>query len=381
MVDIAGQLIMEGSGNFTECNDSLSRQQEDTILVIRISIGSAGLFTCLLAIVLVFGLKLQKHFIIRLATYKVVSILMINILDVFFAGYILSNHTVFNKVVCIATGFLLFYFFWINILLTVVIIFHFFSLAVCLKNFKRLEKYYILVSITLPILIVWIPFVNDNYGSSGALCWIRDINSDCTENKEGKMEAYSLWYGPTYVILLITIVAAILIVSVLVYRGYCQKVQGGTNDSGQPLLGGRPTSNHKKALMEVFPLLVYPAIFFFVNVIAIVHRIVNAVSQKIDYEMELTHSIVLILWGILSSAALLIFILMIQCRDKIKILGRKPLRKTTPAVVTHTINSREVNETIFTQGGMTTNTNTIYIIPQESEVDAMFENDQDLDEK
>lgn len=350
--------------NTTQCsNDSLAQTKEDLILTVRSIVGGIGFCTCILILILAFCLKLHRHFIYRLAMYKVTSSMLVNLIDISFTGYISKGYETFHNAMCELTGFLLMYFFWINVLFTTVIIFHFFSLAVCLKNLQKLEVCYILFSVIFPLLFMWVPFVNNNYGPTGGLCWIRDTNSDCTTNNRGIIEQYTLWYGPSYFILVASIVAAVVIIGAILRRGYCH----GQKNEQEPLLG---RNKHKKALIELAPLLAYPAIFFFFNIFAIAHRIINAlpnVSSKSRYEMELTHSIVMTSWGILSSMALLLLIVITQCMEK------KPwCQKVSDISIQQDKEEGKSEDVIYTN--VTTCADTEFTAPRESEVDREYDN-------
>ena len=326
--------------------------------------GGVGLVTCILTITLVLCMKLYKHFIYRLAMYKVISSMLVNFFDVFFTSYLLTGHVTFHHVLCSVTGFLVMYCFWINLLFTVVIVFHFFSLAVCLKNFKRLEVLYVLFAVLLPLLFMWIPFIDDNYGPNGALCWIKDTTeSDCSPYKEGIIEQYTLWYGPSYFILLVSIVAGVVVIATLFWRGYCRE----RKSEEEALL-----NNHKKqrkALVELIPLLFYPAIFLFFNLFAIAHRIVNAipdVSAKTNYNMALTHSIVMTSWGILSSLALLLLLAITR--------SNKERKNRKVSIDANSIQHNDKGGSYTTYNvTSTTQANTTFTAPTESEVEKRME--------
>ena len=270
----------------------------------------------------------------------------------------MKGHKTFHHVMCSVAGFMLMYFFWVNMLFTVVIVFHFFSLAVCLKDLKRLEIYYVLFAVLFPLLFTWIPFINDNYGPNGGLCWIEDTDDDCEPNQKGILEQYILWYGPSYFILGACIVAAIIVIAIILWRGYCQR----RGEEQEPLLS--TNHKHRKALMELMPLLAYPAIFLFFNLFAIAHRIVNKVSAKSTiYKMELTHSIVMTSWGILSSMALLLLIAITQSKK----MSRRN-RQVTDMSIQQTKEVDNPNEA-DTTNTTTTCANTTFMPPTESEIE------------
>ena len=88
-----------------------------------------------------------------------------------------------------------------KLLFTLCLVFHLFCLAVCLKNFVKLEVIYILLSVLFPLLHVWIPFIHNSYGIENAWCWIWNWNDNCPNSKykERIIEQFVLWYGPLVV--------------------------------------------------------------------------------------------------------------------------------------------------------------------------------------
>ena len=351
----------EQDDNITHCNDSLSKSQENHMIIIRSSIAAVAVYTCMLSISLVFCLKLHKYFIYRLAVYKVVSAMLVNFIHIAFASYILQGHHSVYHVICLTIGFLFMYFLWINLLFTVIIMFHFFSLTVCLKNLKHLEVYYVVFSLLIPLVFLWIPFVFDSYGPNNGMCWIRDTNTDCTHNKVGMIEQYTLWYGPSYLILAISVLAAVIVVIVLLCRG----CRNGKESDREPLLTHH-TSQHKKAVIELIPLLMYPAIFLFYVIFRIVLNN-QPWHSKSDYDIELIYSVVMPSWGMLSSIVLLLLIVATKCSKKKK----TQCQPSKSLAVSTQYNKENEGDVVFTAA--TTNHDTIFSLPRESEVDNRYE--------
>ena len=50
------------------------------------------------------------------------------------------------------------------------------------SNWRKgtLEFVYVIVAILFSFGYAWMPYVNNNYGTSGAWCWIRTMNENCT---------------------------------------------------------------------------------------------------------------------------------------------------------------------------------------------------------
>ena len=343
--------------SITHCNGSLSNSQENHLIIIRSSIAAVGVCTCMLSISLVFCLKLHKYFIYRLAVYKVASAMLVNLLHIVFASYILQGHHSVNHVICLSIGFLFTYFLWINLLFTVIIMFHFISLTVCLKNLKHLEVYYVVFSLLIPLVFLWIPFVNNSYGlNTNGVCWIIDTNTDCTTNTVGIIEQYTLWIGPCCFILAINVLAAVIVVIVLLCRGYCN----GKESDREPLLAHH-TSQHKKAVMELIPLLMYPAIYLFYAIFNTALQVMKNEHLKSRYYIEQIYSAVIPSWGMLSSIVLLLHVAVTKCSKK---KSRRQLSKRGHVQY----NKENEGEVVFTAAS-----DTLFILQRESEVDNRFE--------
>ena len=343
-------------------NGSLSQSQKDFSIVLMSSVGLVSILSCLIVICITFCLRLHKHFIYRLAMYQVLSSALVGIDDVLvitLSSYVSENYHTFNHVMCEVTAVLLSYFIWMKLLFTTMLVFHFFSLAVCHKDMKRLELPYILVSLLFPLSFVWVPFINGNYGPAGAWCWIQDLNDDCSHNHLGVAEQYSLWYGPCYLLLTLAMIAVITVIVTLCWRGWCRGKQ-------KDYLLMQSNNRHKKALIEIAPLMAYPIIFFSFNLIATAHRIFNAISDHPSYALELIHSLVNATWGLLSASALFVHILVMQC------LKKKAKLESIRDRSSHTGEDQIQNYTSYAE--VSTYAKSCYVIPRESEIDGSREN-------
>ena len=351
-------------------NHSFTEHQKDTVLIVMSSLGFMSFSACILTICLVFSLKLHRHFLYRLAMYQVASSMLVSLDDILvitLTSYVSGEHSAFHHVMCQLTGFLLTYFIWMKLLFTSSLIVHLFSLAVCLKNLKHLEIGYVLFSALFPLLFAWVPFINDGYGSAGGWCWIKARNSDCSQYKEGIIEQYTLWYGPCYLFLATTIIAAVIVFLVLIFRG-C----GNNRSLESESLLNQSNRKNRKALIEVLPLLAYPTIFFFFNLFAIAHRTYNALSSKRNYELAITHACVNALWGVLSSLALLIHMLLARYLKKRAWFNSFNIPDQSQPQ--HTGADNINNYTSYAE--VTTYAKSNYSIPGESEIDKCTEENE-----
>ena len=346
---------MESSGNellANNCNVSFSNEQKTHLLIAIMSSGAVSTVMCLIAVFLVMCLKLYKYFVYRLALYQVLSCLLFSIgeaLQMINVNYVEDTYHV-NA--CRATAFLVTYTVWVKLLLTLCLVFHIFSLAVCLRDLKNLEIAYILVSVLFPCLIVWIPFIHNYYDLAGAWCWIRDWNNDCPSKKDivGIIEQFTLWYGPLFISLTLCLIAVIIIIIILVWRAYLShRIQ-----SSQPLLAKENNPN-KTALKELLPLLAYPIIFFVLALFPIIDRVYGAISPHGSYSLLLAHALTEASWGTFSALALLGHVLL-----------RHKLRHQTIAPPSFTRRKIEGDTAVYTKDTVaSTNAMSTYTLPNE----------------
>ena len=315
---------------------------------------------CIVTVIIVLSLRLYKHFVHRLALYQVLASMFVSIAQCLLLLVINYNNSTFHIVSCQVTALLFQYTLWVKLLFTLCLVFHLFCLAVCLKNFKKLELVYILLSVLFPLLHVWIPFIHNSYGIAGAVCWIRDWNDNCPTNKyeEGTIEQFVLWFGPLFVSLTVCVVAVGIVLSVLGWRA-CIMNQKLLETETEPLLIRQEQNRNKTALKELLPLLAYPIIFFVLALFPLIDRIYDAISSQGFYLLVLAHLITIASWGFFSGLALLVHILLL----------RIPTRQRN---YTHTI-STGMKETVTVEYTTYTETSTIaktkYSILAESDID------------
>ena len=211
---------------------------------------------------------------------------------------------------------------------------------------------------TLPSVVFLDSIIHDNYGPVGAWCWIRNWKDDCaTQNYlEGIIEQFTLWYGPLFVCLTISIIATIIIVLVLLWR-VC-KAKSAVN---QFLL----KSKYKKALHELLPLLAYPAIFDSLYLFPLVNRIYDAVTPFTSFKLALAHSITISLLGLFSSTVLILHVVIVRLHRRVSSVKRDQWTwgNIQGGIVT----------SVRSTHASTTNYSTVFLSPAESEVDKMYE--------
>ena len=349
--------------NDTECNGTYTQQEKDLVLLVMSSVGLVSTITCSLTISLALFLRLYRRRVFRLAMYHVASSMLygVNVFSMItLTSYISKDNDTFHKAMCQLTGFLLDYFLWMNTLFTAVLISHFFLLFVCLKKLKLkyLEILCVLFSLLFPLLFVWVPFINNNYGSTGIWCWIRD--KDCFRPiEEGIIEQFVLWYVPSLLCLGLSIIAAGTVLIGLIWRrcGYIQQ-----SENKPLILNARKTCN-AKALVEAFFLLAYPAVFF---VLISFGAISKVAAPAMMIKPLIIYTSVYCSLGLFSSSALLTHIMIARCLQK---KSRIPLAPATSMPCTG--RNSTVNYTSHT-----TTVKTVFLIPRESDLDKDYEETQ-----
>ena len=357
-MELTAELNWDSSGgNETQCNktDIYSTTEKNYILLIKGSTGFGSFLTCVIAVALVFCQRLHRVFTYRLAMYQVLSALMFSctvILDLALSViYCHSTSSLACEVACKARSFLTVYFVWVKMIFTIILVFHLFCLAVFLKNFKYLEKKYILFSTLSPLLFTWIPFIHNTYGKGAAWCWIRDWTGKCNSKPylEGVIEQYALWFIPLLVCVLVSFVAAIVIIVVVIRR---IKTAHPERESLLPVDDLK--RKNKKSLKELLPLLAYSTIFCLIFAVPLIHRIlleVHVVSHS--FTLRMIHTGAIDSLGLFSSLMLITHVVVVQY------LKRRKKKITDSLAETLTWNN-------------SSNCTTRYLPPRESEIEKRF---------
>ena len=305
----------ENDTNHNCSKGTFSEKQQEIILIAMSIIASMSFLMCAISVCCVGWQKLYKHFSFRLASCQVLSSMMFSMGMIIQVVLINNKKGAIDHLTCEMAGFVMEYFMWVKLLFSLSLIFHFFFVGVFKKSLVKLELIYVFLSLLLPLLFVWIPFINNSYGIAGAWCWIRDWEDDCAQKNYaiGIVEQFVLWYGPVFIALTISVVVIVFIAVITVRREYYLSVNFKLNSETRSLLHStyEDSNNHnKKALKQMIPLLVYPVIFYVLVLVPLVNRIYDAISSKANYPLALIHSLSIGSWGFFSSCALLIHMLL-----------------------------------------------------------------------
>lgn len=219
-------------------------------IILEGSISGTGIVICAVSIILSVHLKLHRQLIYRLAIYQVSSALAYGvtcILDV--VQFLIQLHTgnVYLPL-CVANAFLSVYTFLVKLLFTAIITVHLFIFAVYYKNLKKFEGCYVASSLLIPAMLAIVPFITHTYGQQyykSSWCWIQDTYN-CTQNKAGTIEVFTLQYGPALFICLTVLTLIGIMLIVLACRSFSKS---------------RGSTKHSVVIKQMLPLMSYPLIF------------------------------------------------------------------------------------------------------------------------
>ena len=241
-------LIENAVGNMNNTNDSclVTANVDIALLYAALPVSVVSVITCLVTLTLVCALKLHKKLVYRLAMYQVVSAIEFSILWIVAALYtiailrfsvtilLFSDHT-HQRVVfeALLLGSMV-----MKVMFTVWIMIHLFALAVYHKNLQRLEPLYVASSLLIPVMVtvvlLAVGVLTKHYMISKYLCLIEDI-----------------MYTITFAVLVVMSCLIVTMGAVLCYRAYRRR----------NLVLSEYEKQHKKALCEMLPLLLYPILF------------------------------------------------------------------------------------------------------------------------
>ena len=196
---------------------------------IYLSISIISVLLCLVAVAVVCKQKLHKILVYRLAMYQVLSAMEFSIL------WIIESMNFLSLNVAVVLYSLLMGSSFIKLMFTVWISIHLFALAVFHKNLKRLERLYVVSSLLIPLAVTIVLLVINLTGCHGNSTY--------------------LWEEIIFIIIfaVLVIVSLVMVVmgTILCHRA-CQR---------RNILLSEYDKQHKKALREMLPLLLYPIFF------------------------------------------------------------------------------------------------------------------------
>ena len=206
-----------------------------------------SILVSLLAALSVCVMKLHKKTVYRLALYQSLSSLLFSAQFAAQFVFIDCDRMMLDADKCTLFAFLDLYSGWTKLIFTACVTFHLFCFAVLHKNYRRLEPLYVVFSLIIPAVIASVPLALRGYGPAGFSCWIEERRNNGSLIRDGVIETFALWYGPSTIILIFTSLAMIVLVIALVRRAYFRR----------PLM----RYQNGKALKQLLPLAAFPILF------------------------------------------------------------------------------------------------------------------------
>ena len=284
-----------------ECIDNSSNctlSGDDKATVVYVILGCSGFALLCSLIVLVIMLLFKKY---RVSTQRLILYLMLTVTFKQAMLVTLGLTSRYNNILpyCMAAGFFNQQLSWYVPMAIYCLTFDLFVKAVFQwQHTEKYEKWYVAIIFLLPFTFNWVPFINQAYGVSGAVCWIRDRNeTDCTLFLYGVVLQFALYWGPFLVALLCILVACIWALVVTKKR---RLSYNGTFDPGE---------HHIKLQLEkdVRHYQLYPVVYLLITIIQPVRLILAAVEPP-GYVLSLyiLHGVLEGLEGVLICLAFLL---------------------------------------------------------------------------
>ena len=268
-----------------------------TGIVIFYATNTVSVLVCLLAILLVFALRLYKKVVYRLALYQVLSSLALasfEMLQFVFDNYS-ANPLVYDRA-CVALGWFTYYTQWTKLLFTGWVTLHVFCFGVFRKDLKRLEVLYVVTSLLVPMVIASVPVITHSYNllqttTNRRVCYVFDALA--SESNDALIERFALWDCPAMLILLAASVAMIIMVIRLAHIWLRSKAD-----------------QYRKAIKQLLPLAIFPVLFFVFVIpgLAFDIRFATPAIPKIDMTLSMVTVLSTSLWSLASGLTLVLHI-------------------------------------------------------------------------
>ena len=279
---------------------------ENLATIIYTSAGGTSVFVCLLAIILVFTSGLHRQIVYRLALYQASSSLAFGLSCVLQLIYMHYNEDVntYSKV-CISVGWLTQFTCCLKLFFSTWMTSHLFLYAVCYRNFKELEPWFVAGIVLLSLVISSVPFATHSYGPSGSWCWIGNLGGNCSIQLAGVIEQFALWYGLALVVLLGQCVAIFVMIFVVVARVYRTK--------RYHLLSNGSTRQYYNLLKQLLPLVSYPLLFTLLVTPPFVNRVYEAFHHSGNRGLLLANACIAPAWSLAAGITLMVHVSIVLC--------------------------------------------------------------------
>ncbi|XP_064394165.1 cyclic AMP receptor-like protein A [Halichondria panicea] len=272
---------------------------QNIVINIRVSVACFSLLGSLFVIGLIWLFKKYKFYIQRLILYLSVSAFLSS--TAFIMGrfdYDLFDNDLNPEAaqrLCVFQGFWLLYTDWTVLLSIFCITFNLLWTVFTELKLPWFEAVYFCVIFALPGVISCIPFYGDSFGPSGAWCWIRSKNDNCTENVLGTAFQFGVWYIPQYVFIILMFIMYTAVIIKLLVKTRPRTWQGTYDPTVR-----REKEGPKEDSKSLFW---YPTVYFAVSLLPLINRIVANVGQDPIFSLYVLHVISSPLQGALTALA------------------------------------------------------------------------------
>lgn len=187
----------------SNCTMPFDSREFIIVAILRAASGFASVLCSSYSILLIVAFKRYLLSFQRIALCFCISSVLKGLSDATNrVDYVLTNSATNNY--CIWSGFYLQYTLWTLFLSILFFVSCSIKKIAFNKEFVRLERLVPFIIFAVPLTFNWIPFLYSTYGRSELLCWIRDINEDCSGFAFGLWLQYVLWMVPQVVLLVAT---------------------------------------------------------------------------------------------------------------------------------------------------------------------------------
>lgn len=294
------------SNNSTDCQ-TFSDEEVKTIFKVRLAVAALSAVACFLCLcvlsIMICCVRVWKTFVHRLKLYLMVVALVLSIMYLLQAlpmkdGALNDHETLKQKwnTICKPIIFFLQYFDWMLLILISVVTVHLLLLVHHMHTLRQHNSFHfqyhwwreavmIIFTITVPLFIVWIPFINDHYGLKAVWCGIVwQENGTCgsseTNVKSGIGYELGTWYVPG---LLLSFLNA---VGLSVVAGYFWFYYRKRNYTETVIMS---------AVVRGLPSLIYLTLYDIISIIdftsLLYHEKYGTTRGKVDYHLWLTHAV------------------------------------------------------------------------------------------
>ena len=205
---------MDGSGSVSDADDGGCSEYDSTdfkiVAAIRATIGTFSALCCLVVILVIVVYKKYSFFAQRLILYLAISAFLHSLSYPLARVNYYSTRPILEDY-CYFGGFFNNYTSWLEVLSICCLTFNVFMNVVLNKWSEKPEYVYLAIIWLLPLLWVWIPFLDHAYGNAGPWCGIRTVNEDCGHYLAGSILHFVLWYVPFYILLIVTFITTVII--------------------------------------------------------------------------------------------------------------------------------------------------------------------------